>query len=914
MKAALNNPFIKTIDNLINKMFKMKTRHLLTAMVLPALFAACTSDEFNDNANIGLQGRALLDPNFSVTIDNGNVDTRFSWNEDKFGWNAFTENDKFSAGLVDNANGDIQNKILTNYIFSSKDGGSNYTTTSQMVEGAYFFYSYPNFENASKRDVVSFDLTSQTKIDLNNPAKTVEENQLFVSPIYKLDAEHANIKLPLYFVSYWSTAGIRIKNTSGESFKIRRITLKGGLNAFAVKGAIGQTKLATALTYEWNEETGEYALPEKKANKDLKTLDIADATQTDDAITVDCQAYVLENGKDVTAYIQVPYAALASATVDITVETTTKTGIVLKTVTADVVQNEAEAADGKKVVFKRGSTMPIFGSENIGGKSTLKAYNIDKIVLAGATPAEGNYADSYEAFEEIFMAAEDGDVEINNLGSLKVDDNVMYLLKNLSKKTATFKNKIEITSEGVNALRGATFAGGATVTKGKITLGEDVELFTDQTLTINEGAEVTIADGTYNNNNSKITNNGKLTLSTTSAAVIKEIENGEKAEVVIATNQTINTGQIEAFNAPKALTINKSVTLTITTPALTIGYGQSVTNNGTITPASNAMFVNHGKVTNNGTINYGTNENTAVNANGSLNIAEIDNYGTIAEIANTTNLAKGSALITMKSAQAEIKVVTAGATNAGDIDNTIDGFITTPNNAVVFAKYTTDQNGELGKVMACNKVIVEGCTWASPKLPAAVKTLEMDDVTLKTADFTAADVTSLTMTNCTAEKNITFAGATSANLKGSTFKGAVTLAEATTPTLDYATFNGNVTFSATGLTALNLRGVTLEGTLVLPTQTATITIKPSEDSKVANTTTTVNTITATGLATLAIEANATLIITQGAQVGVAAQTVITNNGKVENRSANVVGKTDGSSNTSGENWKGIEPTLTNPIL
>lgn len=233
---------------------------------------------------------------------------------------------------------------------------------------------------------------------------------------------------------------------------------------------------------------------------------------------------------------------------------------------------------------------------------------------------------------------------------------------------------------------------------------------------------------------------------------------------------------------------------------------------------------------------------------------------------------------------------------------------------MVFAKYTTDQNGELGKVMACNKVIVEGCTWASPKLPAAVKTLEMDDVTLKTADFTAAGVTSLTMTNCTAEKNITFAGATSANLKGSTFKGAVTLAGATTPTLDYATFNGDVTFESSSLIALDLRGVTLEGTLGLPAQTATITIKPSEDSKVANTTTTVNTITATGLATLAIEANATLIITQGAQVGVAAQTVITNNGKVENRSANVVGKTDGSSNTSGENWKGIEPTLTNPIL
>lgn len=849
----------------------MKTRHLLTAVVLPALFAACTSDEFNDNTNVNLQGRALLSPDFSITIDDGNVDTRFSWNEGKFGWNAFTQNDKFSAGLVDDINGNIVDKIQTNYIFSSADG-SNYTTTSQMVEGTYFFYSYPGFEGVAKRDAVPFDLTSQTKIDLNNPAKTVEENQLFVSPLYKLDAEHANIKLPLYFVSYWSTAGIRIKNTSGESFKIRRITLQGTGGTFAVKGVIDQSNIGDVLTYEWNKEIGEYALPEGTDNKDLKTLDIAISKQDDAAITVDCQAYVLENNKDVTAYIQVPYASLASATIDITVEVTKSGVTTLKTVTANVVPNEVEETN--PVVFKRGNTMPVFGIENDG----LAAYDIDKIRLEGASIATGAYADSYEAFEEIFMTAAIGEVQINNLGSLKVDDKVMYLLNNVTAKNVKFLNKIDITSENAATLNRVEFAEGATVTKGNITLGDYVKLPENKILTIDEGAKVTIGTGShseYNKDNSKIVNNGTLTLGVADLK-ITEIENGANSEVVIAENQTLKSDKIAKFNAPKSLTINKDKTLTTNSVTLTIGYGQSVTNNGTIAPNAATEFVNNGTVINYGTISDGKNANAA-----SQQIAKIDNYGTITAI--TFDNTFGNSLITMKSADAEIKAVTAGN---GDIDNTINGFVTGASSAVVFAKYTTDQSGELGKVMGCNKVIVENCKWTNPTLPSGVTTLEMDKVTM--AGTRLADnavVTNLKMTNCIVPGEIKFTGVTAA-------------------VLDYSTFDGKVTLNNSSLTALDLRGVTLSGTLELNAACTTINVEAT--TNVANTTTTVNTITASGLTGLNIKANATLVIAQGAAVGVTQQTVITNNGKVKNRSESVIGKTSGSSTG---DWKGVPPTL-----
>lgn len=850
-------------------MLKMKTRHLLTAVVLPALFAACTSDEFNDNTNVNLQGRALLSPDFSITIDDGNVDTRFSWNEGKFGWNAFTQNDKFSAGLVDDINGNIVDKIQTNYIFSSADG-SNYTTTSQMVEGTYFFYSYPGFEGVAKRDAVPFDLTSQTKIDLNNPAKTVEENQLFVSPLYKLDAEHANIKLPLYFVSYWSTAGIRIKNTSGESFKIRRITLQGTGGTFAVKGVIDQSNIGDVLTYEWNKEIGEYALPEGTDNKDLKTLDIAISKQDDAAITVDCQAYVLENNKDVTAYIQVPYASLASATIDITVEVTKSGVTTLKTVTANVVPNEVEETN--PVVFKRGNTMPVFGIENDG----LAAYDIDKIRLEGASIATGAYADSYEAFEEIFMTAAIGEVQINNLGSLKVDDKVMYLLNNVTAKNVKFLNKIDITSENAATLNRVEFVEGATVTKGNITLGDYVKLPENKILTIDEGAKVTIGTGShseYGKDNSKIVNNGTLTLGVANLN-ITQIENGVNSEVVIAENQDINTGRIVAFNAPKSLTINKNKTLTVTTLALTIPYGQSVMNNGTIAPASAAMFTNNGTVINYGTISDGKNANAA-----SQQIAKIDNYGLITAI--TFDNTYGNSLITMKSADAEIKTVTTGV---GDIDNTIGGYITTGAGAVIFAKYTADQTGELGKVMGCNKVIVENCKWTNPALPDGVTTLEMDKVTMAGSALAEnSAVTSLKMTNCIVP-------------------GAISFTAATTAVLDYSTFNGEVKLGNAGLTTLDLRGVTFNGKVAVD-NVATINIKASEDPNVTNTTTTINAkVGATSITGMVIEAGSTLDVTIDGEIGTAGATMITNNGAVNNRGK--IGKND---TTPVGNWKGNVP-------
>ena len=107
----------------------MRTKHILTAMVLPALFAACTADEFTENgSNVNLADRSLLAP-ITFTVGNG-ADTRFAWDDEAAGgvgnW-TWESTDAFSAFLVDNGVSDPDaweptDNLLTNYIYKSTDG------------------------------------------------------------------------------------------------------------------------------------------------------------------------------------------------------------------------------------------------------------------------------------------------------------------------------------------------------------------------------------------------------------------------------------------------------------------------------------------------------------------------------------------------------------------------------------------------------------------------------------------------------------------------------------------------------------------------------------------------------------------------------------------------------------------------
>lgn len=902
----------------------MKTRLLFATMVLPALFAACTNDEIVDSQSPSLDGRALLDPNFTITV-NGEADTRFSWTEDGYKWNDFTANDKFSAGLLTNADAD---NVLTNYVFSTKDG-SAYTTTSQMVEGVYLFYSYPGFETNAKSEPVAFDLTSQVSTDLTKPADVVnaKESQLFITPLYQLDAETANEKLGMTFISYWSTAVIPVSNISAKSFKIARIVLRSAGNDFLVKGKIAPSKMnAVGLIYKYNKDKGTYVLGKNgkvdAEYDDLRVANIAnDGGQKVKELVVNCGSYELAAGESVTAYIQVPagvYAegmeveVVAEVTEVVAGENVTSLKSLVKAAELNYKSDDNLAANDQ-IRFRRSRSTGVFG---IAANNTPKAYKVDDLELTVADAAEGLYASTYdEVYKYVTEAAAnestaDNPITIYNQGSLTVDDNMMTLIGRVNTKHIQFLNPIEISSERASAdLKNMQFAGGATIVKGAINFGAGVQLDAEKELTIKKGATAKFGTDAATRVVAytaaiagTIKNEGTLQLA---GAAITKVENGKEAVVEIVDAQTIGgtlaDKVVATFNAPKTLKVAKDATLTLNNAAnaLVVGYGQTVevAKGGKITATNAANFVNNGTIENRGTIDAMTNKNLAPADDGAKKVAVINNYGTIASVVNAKNSTNGAALIVMDS-EAEISATASGSTG-GEIDNTKNGFIkANENGCIVYAELSGNKKGKVaGDISECNKVILKNGTWSEPALADEIKTLVMNGVTLakdKNEAITFAEVTNLTMTDSGSESALTFSKVTAADLSGSTFGGDVTFSATGLAALklDYAKFNGDLVASnVASLTALDLIGTTFNGALTANAGLVEINIKPDKD--VAATTTIGGTVTATGLETLKIDAKATMKVNADGEIGVTKQTAVTNDGVVNNR-GKVKGKGTGS--------------------
>ena len=158
----------------------MRTKHLLTAMVLPALFAACSSEEFegvNNSAN-ELKGRVELG---KVTLTVGDeADTRFAAGTgDDYNGFVAADGDAIGACLVDVTGGtentlvgdqtskqahmglyNLVNDIQTNYAF--KQAGASWSCEGNLVEGNYLFYLPYNKDHKTRTAMTAKLPTVQT--------------------------------------------------------------------------------------------------------------------------------------------------------------------------------------------------------------------------------------------------------------------------------------------------------------------------------------------------------------------------------------------------------------------------------------------------------------------------------------------------------------------------------------------------------------------------------------------------------------------------------------------------------------------------------------------------------------------------------------------------------------------------------
>lgn len=215
----------------------MKTKNLLTAMVLPALFAACTQDEFESMSQQTpmLNGRQLVE-NVTLNVE-GAAETRLAYGTDGYSWD---EGDQIGACLMDEITSDyraegkvwsqwftLTDYIQTNYKFT-RDAEGVWNTEAKLCEGNYFF-AYPYNANMGLRDAYTFTAGEQVLegTDKESLMKAYTENNSFVG-YGKVEAgDKEGEAVAVTMIPVFGSTGITITNTGTNTYTIERVVLRG---------------------------------------------------------------------------------------------------------------------------------------------------------------------------------------------------------------------------------------------------------------------------------------------------------------------------------------------------------------------------------------------------------------------------------------------------------------------------------------------------------------------------------------------------------------------------------------------------------------------------------------------------------------------------------------------------------------
>lgn len=254
----------------------MRTKHILTALVFPALFAACTADEFNDSITNGSTAeRAQLSENFKLNFDG--ADTRFSAGDpDESLYFAYEVGDTIGGAIADQYFGgdnyEVVNYISTNHPFVRNAAGE-WVINHTMVEGHYLFY-FPYNENNHSRGAVHYsipvlqDLTGED--GKFNPKAAVEKYNMGVG-LQFLDKEDLSASLTLANIYGYAKLQLKLDNTYAGG-EVDKIVLQSNGAEFALNGQISNTKLKELFmgtnpdALKEAETTAEFSLDESDYN------------------------------------------------------------------------------------------------------------------------------------------------------------------------------------------------------------------------------------------------------------------------------------------------------------------------------------------------------------------------------------------------------------------------------------------------------------------------------------------------------------------------------------------------------------------------------------------------------------------------------------------------------------------------
>ena len=239
----------------------MRTKHLLMALALPGVFAACSQeDEFVSQVQGPNDDRPVVGV-ISLNIPEA-PSTRWDWSS-AAGF-TFDDNDYIGAALMDTYNSaqadgdwddkyDIVDYINTNYKYGYAQGWTN--NDAVMSEGNYFFYMPYNEELKSRAGLelsvpveqYAYDETAESPVA--DDTYSWKKNQMFIGyDDIAVDDQQATPQM----VEVFAKPRFNINYTGTGSTEVERVVVTGGSGAFKV----GTTLRPTGTVNSYNPING----------------------------------------------------------------------------------------------------------------------------------------------------------------------------------------------------------------------------------------------------------------------------------------------------------------------------------------------------------------------------------------------------------------------------------------------------------------------------------------------------------------------------------------------------------------------------------------------------------------------------------------------------------------------------------
>lgn len=688
----------------------MKTKHLLIALALPSLFAACTAEEFeNGNDTVALKNRTPLG---DITLDfGGNADTRLGLGDNSFYAFNWVDGDDLGASLIDTRNGtdisgadadhitgyNLTTTPQTNYRYEYNAG--KWTSNAAMVEGNYVFYM-PYVENTNREATMAVLPTTQTLekrtiegkdayTTYNNVLSQAKENGNIMAVAYKFltaqgENNDGNKSINIAFKQLYATPMFTISNYAQDKdgkltdLTIKKIELSLKSDAkFTVKSPLKYT--SSALNTAYTEANGTNKSIVAQLNENLKEDDEAvkvgpwvdqkgannvvpratsdlldDAYGEEDAtsakITINlAEPVTVKKAESFSFYAVIPGGDYSTNNLLVTLTTTDN-------LSASVEMPAVKINPGKRYAIEG------YNEDGTVGTGADALFNVITEKLTESTIDGIPVATQAELLQTLATAQKDDndraiDMKIIPTEGVVLDNQIIAMLT--SKGTEVINS---VTFNGDMVINGLTNTTAVPVTiNGKATLKGTVsaelvstatanKIFVEKDITIDAAAKATLK-GTAK---AAITNNGELTVATT-ALIATKVTNNKTLK--LAANLTGTNGIINAAEG----TIN-------------------------VTEASTLV----GKLTNKGAV--------VVDKDKTLTTAAVDNEKTIT-VNGTLAMSSGAAFDNKKDAE----IIVAGALNdtsaASLINNgkiTVnEGAIATMNVAASINKNVIDNAGTL---------------------------------------------------------------------------------------------------------------------------------------------------------------------------------------------------------------------------